>query len=277
MKFLAQILYDEKHTIMLNFFERIGNAVIDIVETLGAFVIFSGQTFRFVVARPFDFSALMHQLNEIGVKSIPVGVVSSFFVGMVMALQLGGPMEEQIQGISAYMGGGISLAMVRELAPVLTAVLLAGRVGSSIAAEVGTMKVTEQIDALTTLATNPIHFLSVPRFLASLISLPLVTMMAIAVGVLGGAIISNISLDIPFLIYFENARQLVYFTDVLSGIMKTFFFGAEIALIAAFTGFRARGGAEGVGQATIQAVVFSFMMIIVSDYFLTYLFQMVGL
>ncbi len=262
---------------MLALLERTGSRVISMLETFGAFVIFSAQTIRYVFAPPFDFRSFMKQMSEIGVKSIPVGVISSFFVGMVMALQLGGPMEEQIQGISVYMGGGIALAMVRELAPVLTAVLLAGRVGSSIAAEVGTMKVTEQIDALTTLATNPIHYLSVPRFLAAFFSLPLITMMSMVVGVLGGALISLVSLDIPLPVYLENAKTLVYFTDVISGLIKTFFFGAEIALIASFTGFRAKGGAEGVGQATIQAVVFSFMMIIVSDYFLTYLLQVMGL
>ena len=262
---------------MVQRIQRLGAGTIDIFEAIGAFTIFSGQTIRWIFARPFDLRNLGYQMSEIGVKSIPVGVVSSFFVGMVMALQLGGPMEKQIQGISTYMGGGISLAMVRELAPVLTAVLLAGRVGSSIAAEVGTMKVTEQIDALTTLATNPVHYLSVPRFLASVISLPLITVMAIVVGILGGAIISYVSLDIPFNMYFENAQALVKLNDLISGVAKTFFFGAEIALVSCFTGFRAKGGAEGVGQATIQAVVFSFMLIIVSDYFITYLFQLFGL
>ncbi|MCB1147148.1 MAG: ABC transporter permease [Leptospiraceae bacterium] len=262
---------------MVQWIQRLGAGTIDIFEAIGAFTIFSGQTIRWIFARPFDLRNLGYQMSEIGVKSIPVGVVSSFFVGMVMALQLGGPMEKQIQGISTYMGGGISLAMVRELAPVLTAVLLAGRVGSSIAAEVGTMKVTEQIDALTTLATNPVHYLSVPRFLASVISLPLITVMAIVVGILGGAIISYVSLDIPFNMYFENAQALVKLNDLISGVAKTFFFGAEIALVSCFTGFRAKGGAEGVGQATIQAVVFSFMLIIVSDYFITYLFQLFGL
>lgn len=261
----------------MSFLRKLGSQTIDVFESIGAFAIFTAETIRRVFAKPFDGQNLLHQLNEIGVKSIPVGVVSSFFVGMVMALQLGGPMEKQIQGISTYMGGGISLAMVRELAPVLTAVLLAGRIGSSIAAEIGTMKVTEQIDALTTLATNPIHYLSVPRFLASLISLPLISMMAIVVGVLGGAIISYVSLDIPFNMYFENARTMVKLNDLFSGVGKTFFFGAEIALVSCFTGFRAKGGAAGVGQATIQAVVFSFMMIIVSDYFITYLFQLFGL
>lgn len=262
---------------MIQFFQRTGEGVLSLLEGIGAFTLFTASTIRWIFARPFDYKALIYQMNEIGVKSIPVGAVSTFFVGMVMALQMGGPMEEQIQGISTYMGGGISLAMVRELAPVLTAVLLAGRVGSSIAAEVGTMKVTEQIDALSTLATNPIHFLSVPRFLAGLISLPLISVLSIVLGIFGGAIISYVSLDIPFGVYFENARSLVQVDDLISGIAKTFFFGAEISLISCFTGFRAKGGAEGVGQATIAAVVNSFMVIIVSDYFLTYVFQLFGL
>ncbi|AFM14254.1 MlaE family ABC transporter permease [Turneriella parva] len=265
------------HQTLIPIFDSIGSGVLGLLEAIGGFAIFAGQTFRYVFARPFDVRNLLYQMGEIGVKSIPVGVVSSFFVGMVMALQLGGPMEQQIQGISTFMGGGIALAMVRELSPVLTAVLLAGRVGSSIAAEVGTMKVTEQIDALSTLATNPIHYLSVPRFLAALFCIPMITVMAIVVGVLGGALISNISLDIPYNLYFDSARTLVRSQDLISGVGKTFFFGAEIALISCFSGFRARGGAEGVGQATIQAVVFSFMMIIVSDYFITYIFQLFGL
>jgi len=262
---------------MINLFNKIGQSILDLLEVLGAFSIFAGHTFKYIFVPPFDATNLLYQMREIGVKSIPVGVVSSFFVGMVMALQLGGPMEQQIQGISTFMGGGISLAMVRELAPVLTAVLLAGRVGSSIAAEVGTMKVTEQIDALSTLATNPIHYLSVPRFLAALTCIPMITVMAIVVGVFGGALISNLSLDIPYNLYFDSAKTLVRSTDLISGVGKTFFFGAEISLVACFSGFRARGGAEGVGQATIQAVVYSFMLIIISDYFITYIFQIFGL
>ena len=244
---------------------------------IGQFSIFSFQTVRWIFARPFDFQNLLRQLDEIGVKSIPVGVIASFFVGMVIALQLGGPLEEKIQGISSFMGGGISLAMVRELAPVLTAILLAGRVGSSIAAEIGTMRVTEQIDALTTLATNPIHYLAVPRFIASVISLPLISIIAIITGVFGGAFMSYLTLDIPFKIFYANAQQLLKVTDFLSGVLKTFFFGGEIALIACFTGFSAQGGAGGVGKATIQAVVYSFMAIIISDYFITYFFQLFGL
>ncbi|MDH5718281.1 MAG: ABC transporter permease [Spirochaetia bacterium] len=261
----------------MKIFQKTGEGFLNLLEEIGSFSIFVFETLKLIFARPFDIKALIFQMHQIGVKSIPVGVISSFFVGMVMALQLGGPMEEQIQGITTYMGGGISMAMVRELAPVLTAVLLAGRVGSSIAAEVGTMKVTEQIDALSTLATNPVQYLSVPRFLAAIISLPLVATMAILVGVFGGAIISYVSLDIPLGTYFESARNMLRAKDLISGVGKTIFFGAEIALISCFTGFRAKGGAQGVGQAAIQAVVFSFMAIIVSDYFITYIFQLFGL
>jgi len=261
---------------MVKAFQRIGEGVLNLFETIGALSIFSAQTVRWIFASPFDGKYFLHQLNEVGVKSIPVGLVSSFFVGMVMGLQIGAPMERFMEGIASFLGAGISIAMVRELAPVLTSVLLAGRVGSSMAAEVGTMKVTEQIDALTTLATNPIHYLSVPRFLASVVTIPMVVTLAILVGNFGGAVISYFMFNIPISQYAESAQRIVNLSDLLSGISKSVFFGAEIALISTFTGFRASGGAKGVGSATISAVVNSIMMIIVSDYFISYLFQLVG-
>lgn len=260
----------------MKFFLRIGEGFFNLLETIGAFSIFSMQTVRWIFATPFDGYSLLQQLNEVGVKSVPVGVISSFFVGMVMGLQLGGPLEKYMEGISSFLGGGISLAMVRELAPVLTSVLLAGRVGSAMAAEVGTMKVTEQIDALTTLATNPIHYLCVPRFLASLITIPMVVAMAVLVGSLGGAIISYFMFNIPFNQYAESAQSMLELSDLFSGVSKSVFFGAEISLVATFTGFRASGGAKGVGNATISAVVNSIMMIIVSDYFISYIYQLLG-
>ncbi|MDH4200802.1 MAG: ABC transporter permease [Spirochaetia bacterium] len=262
---------------MMRVFLRLGEGTLNLLETIGAFSIFSMQTIKWIFATPFDFRSLLSQLNEVGVKSIPVGVVSSFFVGMVMGLQFGGPLEKYMEGITSFLGGGISLAMVRELAPVLTSILLAGRVGSAMAAEVGTMKVTEQIDALTTLATNPIHYLSVPRFLAAIMTIPMVVTLAILVGTFGGAIISLLMFNIPLNQYLESAQSYVDLTDLLSGISKSIFFGAEISLMATFMGFRATGGAKGVGNATVSAVVNSIMMIIVSDYFISYLFQLAGL
>ncbi|MES0491199.1 MAG: ABC transporter permease [Leptospirales bacterium] len=260
----------------MRFLERLGDSIIDLFATIGSFSIFAGRTIRWIFARPFDRSTLLFQMQEIGVKSVPVGVISSFFIGMVMALQLGGALEKYMQGISTFLGGGISVSMVRELAPVITSILLAGRVGSSIAAEIGTMRVTEQIDALVTLATDPIHYLSVPRFLAAIITIPMVSTLAILIGSFGGAVVSSFMYDIPYAMYLENARMFVDYKDLGSGVTKTFFFGAEIALVSCFTGFRAQGGAKGVGQATISAVVISLMMIIVSDYFITYIFQLFG-
>jgi len=260
----------------MNFFIKVGDAVLNLLENVGAFSIFSYQTIRWIFKRPFDGKMLLQQMNEIGVKSVPVGVVSAFFVGMVMTLQIGGSMEKYMTGISSFLGGGISLSMVRELAPVLTSILLAGRVGSSMAAEVGTMKVTEQIDALVTLATNPIHYLSVPRFLASIITIPMIVAMAVLVGSAGGALISNLVFEVPLLLYMDSARQMVQVSDLISGISKSYFFAAEISLVSVFTGFRASGGAKGVGSATISAVVLSFMMIIVSDYFVTFIYKLFG-
>lgn len=257
--------------------QRIGSGVLSLLENVGSFSMFSWETFRRLFTKPFDVKSLVFQMNEIGIKSLPVGLVSSFFIGMVMALQLGGPLERNLSGITSFMGGGIALAMIRELAPVITSVLLAGRVGSAMAAEVGTMRVTEQIDALTTLATNPIHYLSVPRFLASITTVPLVVTLAVIVGTLGGMIISEIMFDIPYSLYIETARRYVDPQDVISGVSKSFFFGAEISLVSVYTGFNASGGARGVGNATISAVVLSIMMIIVSDYFLTYIFTLFGL
>jgi phospholipid/cholesterol/gamma-HCH transport system permease protein len=253
----------------LAFFEYIGRGVLRFFEGIGKFIIFSLLTIRWCFARPFDIRNLITQMSEIGVKSIPVTTITSFFTGMVMAMNLGAAMEKKIQGISIYMGGSISLAMVRELSPVLTALLLSGRVGSSMAAQIGTMKVTEQIDALTTLATNPIHYLSVPRFLASLIMIPLICVLTMAVGILGGALFSYFSMDILFSIYFDSALLLVHTSDFLQGIIKTAFFGMEIALISTYFGFQTGAGAEGVGKSTISAVVTSSMTILISDYFIT--------
>lgn len=250
-------------------FEVIGRGVLAFFEGIGSFTIFFYQTVRWIFARPFDIRNLIDQMNEIGVKSIPVTGITSFFTGMVMALNLGAAMEKKIQGISVSMGGFISLALVRELSPVLTALLLAGRVGSSMAAQIGTMKVTEQIDALTTLAANPIHYLSVPRFLASVIMIPLICVLTIIVGVGGGAVFSYFAMDIPFQTYIDSAILLVKTTDFMVGIIKTIFFGMQISLIACYYGFRTGAGAEGVGQATISSVVVSSMAILISDYFIT--------
>jgi phospholipid/cholesterol/gamma-HCH transport system permease protein len=210
---------------------------------------------------------------EIGYRSLPVTAVTLFFTGMVMALQIGNAMDKIMTGSSIFIGSAVAISMFRELCPVLTALLLAGRVGSAIAAEIGTMKVTEQIDALVTLSANPIQYLSVPRFLACLVMTPALTVITDVVGVLGGAFVAYFSLNITIDKYIENILQNLRLVDFMTGILKSVFFGIQIAIVSCYQGFNTSGGAEGVGKATIQAVVKSSMAILISDYFLTYLFQ----
>ena len=250
--------------------------ILTIFEGLGGYFIFLKETLVWAFKPPFDAKNIINQMLEIGYKSLPVTSITLFFTGMVMAFQIGTAMDAIMSGSSVFIGSGVTIAMFRELCPVLTALLLAGRVGSAIAAEIGTMKVTEQIDALKTLSANPVQYLSVPRFIACLIMTPALTIITDIVGVLGGSFIAYFSLGITLDKYIENILNYVSLFDFLSGLVKSIFFGIEIAVIACFQGFNTRGGAEGVGQSTIQSVVKSSMAILISDYFLTYVIQKFG-
>ncbi len=254
---------------------NIGNKIIAFFESFGRYAIFFCETVTWTFRKPFDGKNLIANLLEIGYKSLPVTSITIFFTGMVMSLQLGKAMETQMPGSSTYIGSALAISMFRELAPVLTALLLAGRVGSAIAAQIGTMKVTEQIDALVTLSANPIQYLAVPRFLACLIMTPALTVMADIIGVTGGGIIAYAALDVMPDKYIGNILQYTRNIDFLSGIIKSVFFGIEISVISTYEGFRTSGGAEGVGKSTITAVVKSSMVILISDYFITYLLQFI--
>jgi len=252
------------------------NPFIPIMESLGAHFIFLKDTIKWIFRPPFDGKSVIQQMLEIGYKSIPVTTITLFFTGMVMAYQIGRAMDALMSGSSIFIGSAVTISMFRELCPVLTGLLLAGRVGSSIAAEIGTMQVTEQIDALRTLSANPIQYLSVPRFLACLVMTPMLTVLTDLVGVLGGAFIAYFGLGITPEKYMENIIQYVSLADFISGLIKSVFFGVIIAIISCYQGFNTRGGAEGVGKSTISAVVNSSMVILISDYFLTYLLAFIG-
>jgi phospholipid/cholesterol/gamma-HCH transport system permease protein len=251
------------------------NYFINLMESLGGYIVFFNETIKWTFRPPFDFKNVTQQMVEIGYRSIPVTTITLFFTGMVMALQIGKAMDKLLTGSSIFIGSAVAISMFRELCPVLTALLLAGRVGSAIAAEIGTMRVTEQIDALVTLSANPVQYLSVPRFLACFVMTPVLTVLTDIVGVLGGAFIAYFGLGITIDKYIENILQNLGVMDFLSGLLKSLFFGVEIAIIACYQGFNTTGGAEGVGKSTIQSVVKSSMTILISDYFLTYLLQLV--
>ncbi|MEA3305445.1 MAG: ABC transporter permease [Candidatus Omnitrophota bacterium] len=253
-----------------NWAGAVGVKFINGVRQLGGASILLVQTVYWLFIPPFKKKQMFEQMDKIGVNSLLIVLLTSLFTGVVLALQS----AYQMQKMSAemYIASLVSLSMVRELGPVLTALVIAGRVGASITAELGTMKVTEQIDALETLATNPVKYLVVPRFLALVIMLPILTVYADMMGIFGGYIIGVFKLGISSNMYWRIAYEHLMFKDVFTGLIKSAVFGIIIAVVACYQGMRTEGGAEGVGRSTTSAVVISFIMIIASDCFFTALF-----
>ncbi|MDR3232241.1 MAG: ABC transporter permease [Planctomycetaceae bacterium] len=233
------------------------------IAGLGQFAVFTAQTFSWLFLKVPQRDQLVHTFYNTGVLSLPVVMLTGMFIGMVLAVQTFTQFQQI--GIESMLGGVISLSLVRELGPVLAAVMLAGRVGSAVAAELGTMRVTEQIDALTSMGTNPVYYLAVPRFLACLILIPALTVIADFTGVFGGAFYCIYVLDINAHFYWDNASDFVGFFDILAGMCKSIFFGGSIALISCYQGFHCRAGAEGVGRAATQSFVYSFVAILLLD------------
>jgi phospholipid/cholesterol/gamma-HCH transport system permease protein len=248
--------------------EDFGAFIIFFVTEIGQMVLLTLSLFRWMFKKPFDRELILRQMVKIGVNSIPVAITTALFTGMVLALQAGYTLETKIKGVSQFLGSVVSLSLVRELGPVLTAMVIAGRMGSAVAAEIGTMQVTEQIDALYTLAANPVKYLAVPRFLAFTLMLPLLTIFADLIGWMGGLFVSSLKFTTST-VYIESTRSSLEVGDIIGGLMKALVFGAIIAIVSCWQGFSTTNGAEGVGKATTNAVVFSFMLILISDYFLT--------
>ena len=222
---------------------------------------------------PVERPLLMQQFEQIGFRSLSIVIITSAFIGMVLALQTAYALEDF--GGKLFVGMIVSLSLVRELAPVLMSLMVGGRVGAGMTAELGTMKVTEQIDALRALATNPVRKLVVPRVIATTLMFPLLTVIAIALGILGGLLIAVANLNLSANYYLRSVIETVKYNDLASGIGKTFFFGFAIALIACFNGLRTRGGADGVGRATTTTVVTGAITVLIMDFFLTKLFLMI--
>ncbi|MEW6684969.1 MAG: ABC transporter permease [Candidatus Edwardsbacteria bacterium] len=245
-------------------FEYIGEKVLNSFEYLGGvFVLLA----RIIAALPKClkyFHLTVYQMMFMGVNSLPLVVFTSIFTGMVSAIQA----NYQLGGRAPliYIGMGICKAVLTELGPVLTALVVTGRVGAAIAAELGTMRVTEQIDALESLAIDPIHYLVLPRFLAGAIMIPVLTIFAILVALLGGWLVSILSLSISTQLYLDGLRLYFYKRDLIGGLVKAVFFGIIIATMGCYHGFKTRGGAEGVGRATTEAVVSSAVLILIFDY-----------
>jgi phospholipid/cholesterol/gamma-HCH transport system permease protein len=231
------------------------------------------QTLEQIRRGPLERPLLTQQFEQIGFRSLSIVIITSAFIGMVLALQTAYALEDF--GGKLFVGIIVSLSLVRELAPVLMALMVGGRVGAGMTAELGTMKVTEQIDALRALATNPVRKLVVPRVIATTLMFPLLTIIAIALGILGGMIIAVANLNLSANYYLRSVIETVKYNDLASGIGKTFFFGFAISLVACFNGLRTSGGADGVGRATTTTVVTGAITVLIMDFFLTKLFLMI--
>lgn len=254
-------------SILLRPVETLGRFVNNTLERTGHVLMLFASILKWVLRPPLDLVNVLRQMQVVGVSSLPVVLVTALFTGMVLALQSYTGFKRF--GAEGLVGTVVALSMTRELGPVLTALIVTGRAGAGMAAELGTMRVTEQIDALETLATNPVKYLVVPRFISGLAMLPFLTVVSDIVGIIGGYFVTVGLLGTNSTTYMRMTWDYIAFNDILSGLIKACFFGAALSLICCYNGFYTRGGAEGVGKATTRAVVISFMTILISDYFLS--------
>jgi len=252
---------------LTNILDAIGARLLVALDKVGDFAVLSYRAIRAVFRRPFDGAGLLHQLSVVGINSLPVILLTSLAVSMVFAVQLSfGFKQFQAEGMAAQVEG---LAIVRELSPIITGLMMSGRVGSAMAAELGTMRVTEQIDALECLATDPIQYLFVPRLLAAAIMVPLLTGISILVGYWGGYMLLVSTEGQSSAVYADEFFKLLSMGDAGIALAKGIVFGLLIALIGCWRGYRTMGGAEGVGNAPTSSVVLSSLWILISDFFLT--------
>jgi phospholipid/cholesterol/gamma-HCH transport system permease protein len=242
----------------------------------GEVALLTGRAFGAIFSPPWDLRALIQQMEQLGVRSLGVTYITTFFTGMVLALQTS--VQLATFGATMYVGRLVTASMIRELGPVLAGLMVAGRVGSGIAAQLGSMRVTEQIDALNTLGTDPIKKLVTPRVLAALIMVPVLTIIGDVAGIVGGNVIASTYLGLPASLYWRTVWEQIAsggFTlryipiDFIHGLVKPFVFGGIIVTVACYFGLNTKGGTEGVGISTTRTVVFSSIMILIIDYFIT--------
>jgi phospholipid/cholesterol/gamma-HCH transport system permease protein len=240
------------------------------VEVVGEIVELSAAAARRLLARPFQSRLFLEQLDQVGVRSLSIVNLTALFMGMVLALQLGVFLAKF--GAQNFVSRIVGISLLREMAPVLTALMVGGRVGAGITAEIGSMKVTEQVDAIRALGADPVHQLVVPRMTALLVMLPLLTVVADAVGIAGGCLIAVAELGMTAEFYWSSLVQSLVLSDLFSGLGKSVFFAYFIGAIACRNGLAVTGGADGVGRATTATVVAASVTVLVSDFFLSKLF-----
>lgn len=257
-------------TYIQNFLRRQGKPLVTFISRLGELSIFIARTLYNCVTPPFYGKILWRQIVEMGFYSLPVVGLTTIFAGMVIALQ-------SYSGFSRFGAEGavasvVLISVTRELAPVLSALMVAGRVGAAMAAEIGTMRVTEQIDALTTLSTNPFKYLVTPRILAGLIVMPILVLIGDVIGIFGGYVVGVYKLGFNPANYINSTLQNLQAIDITTGVVKAAVFGFIVSLMGCYNGYKSKGGAQGVGEATTNAVVSASILILIFNYIVTELF-----
>ena len=254
----------------MNIFATVGRVFLAFLALTGRVAVFTADAVSHTVRPPIFWMTILKQMLRIGYFSLPVVGLTAFFTGAVLCLQIyiGG----NRYGAEAFVPQIVVLGITRELGPVIAGLMVAGRVAAAIAAEIGTMRVTEQIDALTTLSTNPVKYLVTPRLIAAVISMPILVAVADSIGVFGGYIVATNTLNFNGSVYLRNTANFITQDDVVSGLVKSAVFGFIIALMGCYKGFNSKGGAQGVGAATTNAVVSASILILGANYILTSVF-----
>ncbi len=255
---------------MLQLLASLGRVFIDFIGSVGRLGLFTGNAVSHIVRPPYYGRILLRQILEIGFYSLPVVGLTAVFTGMVLALQTYTGFQRF--AAESAVAAVVVLSMTRELGPVIAGLMLAGRIGASVAAEIGTMRVTDQIDALTTLSTNPYKYLVAPRLVAALITLPVLVLVADVIGVFGGFLVATYKLGFNPSAYLARTINTMQSVDVVSGLVKAAAFGFVVTLMGCYHGYYSRGGAQGVGSATTYAVVSGSIMILLTNYLMTAIF-----
>lgn len=250
--------------------ERLGSGVLNTLEVAGGTICLMARSVYWCKSSLRYRDKITHQMDVAGVGSIPVVGLASIFTGMVISYHTGMELSRFHQ--EEVVGSLVAVSMFREMGPVITAIMVAGRVGAAMAAELGTMTVSEEIDALETMSINPVRFLAMPRLIALVSMLPILTIFGILIGIAGGAVIANNLLDVSYQVFVRNGLDFLRYKDILSALTKSIVFAFTIASISCYQGMNATGGAEGVGKATIRAVVLSFLFVLISTCALMRLF-----
>jgi phospholipid/cholesterol/gamma-HCH transport system permease protein len=248
------------------FFQISGRKILDFLQEFGQVAVLFWGIVKSFTSIPRSRKIIFFQMEHIGVNSLPLVLIIAIFTGAVAAWQA----AYQLQGIAplSFLGAATSRAIITELGPVLTGIVIAGRVGASIAAELGTMKVTEQIDALETMGVSPVRYLAMPRFIAAVLMMPILVIFANVIAITGAYVVSNFFMGVSFAVFFESVKRYFLFMDLIAGLVKTIFFGGVTSLLGCHIGFRTEGGAEGVGLSTIRSFVLSAALILILDYLL---------